>query len=239
VRFRPAFLIGVVTMLCAGCVPPAVWVDQGMQSSQQLSGIAVESSPDIAELVDELPAESGAVLPGIPERLLPGGLLEIGDPNAPVSLLLFTNHACAYCRTGHEQIEPRLLADYVRPGKLRMTIAPFPLRKYAESDAAAAALLCAAEQGWGQAMHDLLFVRNGAGIATLESDREAVPVEWVQLRACMTNPATLAVIAQQRSWAHALGITVIPTALINGQRVTGLPEYADLRGEIDAVMNDR
>lgn len=220
---------------------PVVETIPSSASAASVTGITIEPDTAEPEAVDEPAAGTGAqLLPEIPERVLPGGLLEIGDPNAPVSLLLFTNYACAYCKTFHDQIEPRLLSDYVRPGSLRLTIAPFPLRKYAESDAAAAMLLCAAEQGKGKILHNLLFARGGANLNALGTDAETSSVvDWSRIRPCMAEPATLAVIAQQRSWARALGITLIPTAIIDGQKMVGLPEYADIRAEVDRALAAR
>lgn len=195
------------SMAAASSVPPAA-----MQEEDILPGDVPTSAP----------SASGA-LAAIPERVLPGGILEIGKADAPVSLLVFTNHSCEYCRRFHREQFPRLLAEYVAEGELRISLVPFPLQKYPQSERNAGIALCAAKQGKGRAAHDLLFA----------DGMDAGPYE-----ACLQDPQTAADLRSQRSWAKVLGIDLIPTFVLDGRRITGLPEYAELRGEIATALRE-
>src|SRR3989338_6978616 len=93
----------------------------------------------------------------LPERLLPTGILEVGQERAPLTLLIFTNHSCRYCLEFEEEYVPRLVEDFVKPGKLRLQISILKLQKYPESVLFLSALVCAAEQGKGFPMHTKLF----------------------------------------------------------------------------------
>lgn len=198
---------------------------QTSQDEREASSPIPPAAQEEAILPGDVPVEgtsgTGAVT-AIAERMLPGGMLEIGKADAPASLLVFTNHSCAYCRQFHRDQLPRLMAEYVAEGTLRITLVPFALQKYSDSERHAALALCAGKQGRGRAMHDALFGGADGDAAGLET--------------CMMDPATAADLKAQRSWAHAMGVELIPTFIIDGDRITGLPEYPDLRGLIDAAL---
>lgn len=59
--------------------------------------------------------ESTAMLAGIPQK---GNVL--GDPKAPVRVIEFADLQCPFCRDYSLNTMPRLVQDYVRPGKVRM-----------------------------------------------------------------------------------------------------------------------
>ncbi len=172
----------------------------------------------------------------IGERLLPSGMLEIGTTSAPVSLLLFTNHSCAYCREFQEELIPRLTDEYVRSGNLRIAIMPFVLHKYPDSRQASLVLLCATQQGKGITMNDLLF-RERINTPTFRTERTAMQLDEAAMTNCMENPGALATIDAQQSVAQSLGVSLVPSYFINGKLYTGLPEYSDLRGQIQEALD--
>lgn len=232
----------VLLLPLAACFPPPAKERAAPLAAQPASQAALQTEePDdvTPEPVDEPPMGTGAALPAIGERLLPGGLLELGDPDAKIALLLFTNHSCAYCQKFQRDILPRLIADHVRPGTLRVTLVPFRLEKYPESAKAASLLVCAAGQGKGIIMNELLFAREGRNLDALLADKAVTgQMDSAKLRDCMGQPSTELLLGQQRAWARGLGVSLIPTTLVNGQRITGLPEYAELRAAIGRAMEE-
>jgi protein-disulfide isomerase len=59
--------------------------------------------------------ESTAMLAGIPQSGL-----TLGNPKAPVRVVEFADLQCPFCRDYSLNTMPRLVRDYVRPGKVRM-----------------------------------------------------------------------------------------------------------------------
>jgi protein-disulfide isomerase len=228
---RKRFLFAVPVLLLLSACAGGQTDGSSSPSSQGASAAQEEILPgDVPET--DVEAASGAML-AIPERLLAGGLLEIGREDAPVSLLLLTNHSCDYCRRFHREQLPRLIAEFVADGQARVTLVPFQLKKYADSAEHARLSLCAARQGRGRQMHDALFAGAGA-----RADAAAYGLDADMLERCMDDPTAAAEIESQRSWARALGVDLIPTFVIDGQRLTGLPDYADLRGRLEAALRD-
>ena len=169
------------------------------------------------------------------QRLLTGGLLEMGEPTAPVSLLLFTNHFCSYCREFHETYLPRLLSEYMQAGKLRVVTVPFSLKKYPESATAAITFLCGAQQGKGREMNDLLFQGSMSNVG-VQKRLADLGLDAKKLQECLRGPDAEQILVAQKNMADALGVTLVPTFFLNGEKTVGLPTYADLRGMIDTGL---
>jgi protein-disulfide isomerase len=51
----------------------------------------------------------------------------LGQPNAPIVLEVYSDFECPACKTFHEEILPRLIRDYVIPGRLVVISHEFPL----------------------------------------------------------------------------------------------------------------
>lgn len=173
---------------------------------------------------------TGTIIPSN-EQLLPSGALEMGNPNAPVTLLLFTNHACAYCRAFHDDLIPRLLRDSETKDMVKVQIMAFALQKYNQSNAAATHLICAGLQGKGTAMHSLLF-RSSVGSVAFTTGMNELGLDMAVMNECLQGEGVQGVIAAQQSFAQSLDVTLIPSYFINGTKYVGLPEYADLRGQV-------
>lgn len=167
-------------------------------------------------------------------RLLPSGALEIGDAAAPVSILLFTNHSCAYCKQFQDYL-PRLRDEFIAQGNVRISILPFALQKYPQSREAAGIFLCAAMMNQGPAVHDLLF-RERIGSTAFTTALASLNVQQAELDACTKSEEIAKRIDAQQAVAQSLGVTLVPTYFINGEKYVGLPEYADLKMQIEEEL---
>ncbi|OGJ85319.1 hypothetical protein A2529_02540 [Candidatus Peribacteria bacterium RIFOXYD2_FULL_58_15] len=196
---------------------------------------------DPTKRTEQIPQEEASPLltgtGALAERLLPTGVLEIGDRNAPLSLLLFTEHHCRYCKEFWRDQFPRIAQEYIAKGDVRLGIAISPLKKYASSQEDALALICAAMEGKGQAMHDALFDRDDS--TPIASIAKLIGLASGPFSACMKDESTALILGQQQAWTHSLAVSLVPTFFLNGEKVTGLPYAADLRSMIDRALKDR
>lgn len=164
--------------------------------------------------------ESGASMSAVstPAVSVSTGTLLIGRADAPVTMLLFTNYDCAYCRDFEYTLMPRLQTDFIDKGTLNVRVIALPLQKYADSDRNAQLLLCGTRAGSGADVHRQLF-----------ADRNDFPA----LKTCLDDAAYLQrEMAAQHALITTLNVTLVPTYVLDGQIFTGLPTYADLRGQI-------
>ncbi len=107
------------------------------------------------------PARPGLTMAGDPYR---------GQPDAPVTIVEFSDFQCPSCRRHALETQPLLDKKFVETGKVRWVFKHRPLREHAWATAAAATAECAAEQGQFWAMHHLLYEKQ-AQWATAEADK--------------------------------------------------------------------
>lgn len=178
---------------------------------------------------------AGANSDPLTERTLSGGLLEIGDEKAPVSITLFLNHSSPYSQRFFHYLLPRLTEDFVRRGKVRIDIVAIAFKKYPESASDASALFCATAQGKGQKMNDLLF---GLGVTPTEQkkQRRLMGIDEDPYQACLKGAAVQSALSAQSAMAASRDVTLVPTYFINETKYVGLPEYADLRGQMNEKL---
>ncbi|MBI3331381.1 thioredoxin domain-containing protein [Candidatus Peregrinibacteria bacterium] len=224
---QKALLCGLTLML-VGCLS----IESRRAMPEEHTQISAEGEASSSKIVFPL-FGSGAIA----ERILETGILEIGNREAPLVLLLFTNHSCRYCRQFQEDLYPLLLKEFIEPGVLRLQVTVLPLQKYPQSRMALTSILCAAHQGKGAAMHNLLFsipINQQSILAEIEE----WPMDRDLFRSCQNDPVIGLRIAELESLARSLHVTLVPTFFLNGEKFVGLPDAAELRGRIETKQRE-
>lgn len=80
-----------------------------------------------------------------------------GNPNAPVTLIEYSDFTCGYCVKFFKETWPRLREKYVETGKVRLLYRDYPRDPDGPAMTAAIAARCAGDQGRYWDMHDRLF----------------------------------------------------------------------------------
>ncbi len=82
----------------------------------------------------------------------------IGNPDAPITIIEFSDFQCPFCARFHVQTLPLLLDQYIDQGKVKLVFRDFPIQSiHPNALPASVAAECANEQGRFKAMHDALF----------------------------------------------------------------------------------
>ena len=170
----------------------------------------------------------------------------IGDPNAPVQILEYSDFQCPYCRVFHDETFPLILRDYVQTGLVNFTYYNFPVvdgrSATKESTHAAMASVCAAQQGKFFEFHDLLFANHtGENIGDFSERRLYAMAEIVGLNAeafdaCYNDPATAEEVDAQRAAGLRAGVSSTPSFLVNGTLLVGARPYSDFQAAINAAL---
>ena len=97
---------------------------------------------------------------GVPVGFTAEGFPFRGDPNAPVTMIEYSDFQCPFCARHFVQTEPAINETYVRDGKLQVIFRDYPIvGLHPNAPAAHIASMCVAEQGaalyWE--IHDQLF----------------------------------------------------------------------------------
>lgn len=158
-----------------------------------------------------------------------------GNPDAPVTIVEFSDYECPFCR-GSEQVIRTVLAKY--GDKVKLAYRDFPLRQiHPHSLAAAEASRCASEQGKFWQYHDLLFsVPNKLDAAGLLDDARTSGLNEAQFLSCLnTEKFKTAVDADVRAGSSAR-VSGTPAFFINGIFVAGAQSTAVFEKTIDSEL---
>lgn len=82
----------------------------------------------------------------------------IGNPDAPITIVEFSDFQCPFCARFHIQTLPILLEEYIEQGKVRLVFRDFPIQNiHPNALPASVAAECANDQNKFREMHDALF----------------------------------------------------------------------------------
>jgi predicted DsbA family dithiol-disulfide isomerase/uncharacterized membrane protein len=143
-----------------------------------------------------------------------------GTPRGMVTIVDFVDFECPFCRLTHSELEPVLEAHR---GQVRLIRRQVPLRMHAHAMDAARAACCAEKLGDGDAMAEALF---SSPVDELTPDgcekiAQRVGMSLDPYRACVSDPATDALIAADKAEFQAAGGFALPTLWIGETPVVG------------------
>lgn len=164
----------------------------------------------------------------------------MGREDAPVVLEVFEDFQCPACRQFTEQSERLLEQELVANGTVRLVYRQYPFIG-PESERAAHASLCAADQGRFWDFHDLLFanqIGENAGAFTerrLTAFAGSLGLQLSTFESCLENEIHQAEIEADRALGLEYGISGTPSIIINGtQHFRGfVPSYEQLKAAIE------
>jgi protein-disulfide isomerase len=149
----------------------------------------------------------------------------LGKPDAPLTMVEFTDLQCPFCRQFHTTTFEQIKKDYIDTGKLRYISRDFPLDTiHPYAIAAARAARCAGDQGKFWDMRHTILVNNAA----LTTDAFATFAQDLKLNASTfkscTSDSTKFQPDMQKDLAEgtSAGISGTPSFVIGRTSPTGL-----------------
>lgn len=178
----------------------------------------------------------------------------MGDKNAPVTIVEFSDYECPFCKRHFDQTLPQLVKEYIDTGKVKLVYRDFPLSFHdpmATKEAVAAN--CAREQGGDSKyfqFHDEIFKRttsNGNGlnddkIQTIASDLD---LNMSSFNSCLEDTTQTEEVKKDIADGSAAGASGTPTFVIgkstsngeiDGDLVVGAQPYAAFQAVIDPLL---
>jgi predicted DsbA family dithiol-disulfide isomerase len=156
----------------------------------------------------------------------------IGAPRAGVTLVVFSDYLCPFCRDLSHTIAG-LLKEY--PKDLRVVYRQFPI--HPNADRLAQAALCANEQGQFANYHALLFDRSSLSVEDLVPLAEQAGLDRGAFSICLASDRFASRVTNDLDEGKRLGIAGTPTLFVNGIRVEGNPSAANLDARIAAALH--
>lgn len=247
---RPGAEASLIPAVLAGTLLLHVALPEPDAPSAEAVAAAVEAAteaiaPSDAEAVAEKTGETRRVVlsDDIKEIPVGAGVPVLGPADAPVTIVLFEDFQCPFCRKLAGNLHA-LKAS--RPDDVRIAWYNFPMHTacneaapkdmHPRACAAAAASICAEQQGKFWEMHDVLFF-NSARLSNREilSYADGLGIDMKQYRTCLNDPATGEKILADARLGTSLGVKGTPTFFVNGRRLSGAQPVEVLEAVVDRI----
>lgn len=149
----------------------------------------------------------------------------LGDPNAPVTIIEFSDFQCPFCLRAHPIVK-QLLAKY--PTQVKLSYRDFPLDQiHPQAHAAAAAARCAGDQGKFWQFHDRLFESGQPLNSPTFTDHAAqLGMDTAEFVKCLSSDRFEALIEKDLQDGNQAGVNGTPAFFINGVALTGAQPLA-------------
>lgn len=189
-------------------------------------------------------ARSEIVTPPLEQPPLVNGA-GMGDPEAPVTIVDFSDFGCSHCANFAFSTEKQLAAEYVASGEVYFEFRSVGgmLGSSATVQAAEAAY-CAADQDMFYPFHDLifanqrqLFVNRDADLSpTLETFAGILEMDVDQFSECLDSGRYSERVDQDQAAADQADVSGTPSFLVNGQLLVGNQPFANFQQVIEREM---
>lgn len=173
-----------------------------------------------------------------------GARFIIGDPNAKVTVVDFSNYLCGHCRDHANDVFPLIKRDYIDTGKIRYVFRDFPFGGQENVIRAGEAAACAADNNLYLEYHEALFraQTQWAGLsgqaldnyfADLAGQIGIAPATFLE---CLKSGSKRAGVLADQKLALDLGLTGTPSFIVNGETFAGQRSYDSWREILDKAL---
>ncbi len=146
----------------------------------------------------------------------------MGDQNAPLTLIEFSEFQCPYCARFSNQTFQEIKKQYIDTGKLKFVFRDYPLAFHENASRAAEAAECAGDQGLYWEMNKLLFENyTKIGIEDLKQYAERLGLFMPDFLFCLESGKNAAEIQKDMHDGKQAGVMSTPSFFIGLSREDG------------------
>ena len=239
----PAVLVGALAIHAAMPAPEGP-SEADIAAAVEAATASVAAPAAVTGVAEKTGETRRVVLPeAVKEIPLGEGVPVIGPEDAPVTIVLFEDFQCPFCRTLAGNLQALKSS---RPDDVRIAWYNFPMHTdcnaaapkdmHPRACAAAAASICAEQQGKFWEMHDVLFF-NSAKLSNREilSYAAGVGMDMTAYKTCLRDPATGEKLLADARLGAELGVKGTPTFFVNGRRLSGAQPVEVLTAVVDRI----
>lgn len=156
----------------------------------------------------------------------------IGNPDAPITIIEFSDFQCPFCARFYTQTLPLILEEYVEQGKVKLVFRDFPIQSiHPNALPASVAAECANDQNKFREMHDILFEKQNEWnkLETVDAlsmfSQYAANMQLDQgiFESCLTSGKHIPEIQKDLNDGRDYGVTGTPGFFIGNEK-TGFTE---------------
>jgi protein-disulfide isomerase len=183
---------------------------------------------DLRQLLSQRAAQPANVM----VKVSVGDSPSLGQPDAPVTLVEFSDYQCPFCGRFFKQTFTALKTDYIDTGKLRYVFRDFPLDTiHPQARKAAEAAHCAGAQGKYWEMHDTLFKNQSAlKVDNLKAFARDLGLDTDAFNACLDQGTYAEAVNQHLAAGSQAGIAGTPGFFIGKTSAEGTLEATFIKG---------
>ena len=182
-------------------------------------------------LQNQLPTEQ----PRVPVKISADDDPIIGNPNAPITIIEFSDFQCPFCARFHIQTLPSIYEEYIDKDKVKLVFRDFPIQSiHPNALPAAVAAECANEQGKFKEMHDILFEKQNEwnrqettqAVSMFSQYAEDIQLEQEMFQSCLTSGKYIDEIRKDLDDGRNYGISGTPGFFVGNDQIG----YVELKG---------
>ena len=174
----------------------------------------------------------------------------LGDEDAPVTLVEFSDFQCPYCRSFYNGAYAEIKKNFVDTGKVKFVYRDYPLSFHDGAFPAALAAECARDQGGDDvyfAMHDMIFDgQNALGSGTVKIPEEDLLVyaenlglDMNEFGECYDGEKFKDEIYRDQAEGQSIGIDGTPGFILEGQVISGAQPYSVFEEAINSILSNK
>ncbi len=216
-----------------------------------------------AKKINDSAGNSNPVVQQQPQNNQPTGPVKVsvdndavlGDKNAPLTMIEFSDYECPFCKRHFTDVYPQIKKDYIDTGKLKLVYRDFiavPAHNPLATSQAMAAE-CAREQGGDSIYykyHDEIFKRtisngNGMALSVLSQIAKDLSLNQNAFQTCLDSNKYKDEINQDIADASKVGVNGTPSffvgkssadGVIDGTTIVGAQPFAAFKTIIDQLL---
>ena len=235
-RLTPWFVL-IIAVILSGFIGYLIGRQSGEADASELAALGEAAVATVVVRPDEEDISVSAPEVPTPASLSAETTTTMGDPNAPVTIVEYTDYQCPYCQRNFQQTWPQLKAEYVDTGRVFYIFKDFPIASiHPVAKRVHEAAQCAGDIGGSDAywdVHDIFFnnQQQWADKPQPELDNiilsltDEAGVDNGEMRSCLESNRNSEVVQADMDEGRSLGVSGTPTFFINGYPIVGAQPY--------------
>lgn len=175
-----------------------------------------------------------------------GNLPILGSDNAKVTIVVFSDFQCPFCKQFVDNSYTQILDTYVKSNKIKFAFRHYPLTSiHANAQKASEAGECANEQNKFWNYHDLLFKKQtewspqstDEAVISFTNYASELGLNINQFQSCLNNDKYKDKVEKDIEDGNKAGVDGTPTLFINGTRLVGAQPFSQIKQLIEKKLN--
>jgi len=169
---------------------------------------------------------------------LDGSELGIGDPNAPITIIEFSDLQCPFCYNFYENTIKDLKINYIDTGKVYYVYKHFPLSFHPAASIASEAVECANEQDVWYEYHIKVFDAQDGDFNEFDLKRWAIGIvpDSAAFGTCLDSGKYADKVNADMIEGQSVGVSGTPATFVNGIMIPGAQPYPAFKELIDSEL---